>query len=71
MRACPKTYIYERIGPHGGYAWIFKSQVYPLGQEKLVGRIKGVVGLPVMCSREIPEGTVQRFIKWHRRAAGV
>lgn len=51
MRYAPKTYnkmIYEQ----GGFALIFETQIYELSQEKLVQKIKDVLGLPVICSKK-------------------
>jgi aspartate carbamoyltransferase catalytic subunit len=36
-----------------------------LSQEKLVKKIKDVLGLPVVSSKAIPEGIIDRFEKWH------
>lgn len=66
MRYAPKTYnklIYER----GGFALIFETQIYELSQEKLVQKMKEVLGLPVICSKAIPGGIIDRFEKWHMR----
>jgi len=64
MRYSPKSYnkmIYER----GGFALIFEAQIYELSQEKLVQKIKNVLGLPVVCSKAIPDGIIDRLDKWH------
>jgi predicted RecB family endonuclease len=66
MRYSPKTYnklIYE----NGGYAMIFETQIYELGQDELVKKIKEVIGLPVICSRGIPDGIIDRFNNWHTK----
>jgi hypothetical protein len=66
MRYSPKSYnkmIYER----GGFALIFETQIYELSQEKLVQKLKDILGLPVICSKAIPDGIIERFDKWHRR----
>ncbi|MCX5855775.1 MAG: hypothetical protein NTZ24_14600 [Deltaproteobacteria bacterium] len=67
MRYSPKTYnnmIYE----NGGFALIFETQIYELSQEKLVKEIKDVLGLPVICSKAIPDGIIDRFETWHNRS---
>jgi hypothetical protein len=64
MRFAPKTYINE-IFKNGGYALIFETQIYPLGHEALVTKIRETLGLPVICSKAIPEGIMNRFMKWH------
>lgn len=64
MRYSPKTYnklIYEQ----GGFALIFETQIYELSQELLVNKIRDVLGLPVICSKAIPDGIIDRFEKWH------
>jgi len=66
MRYSPKTYnrmIYEQ----GGFALIFETQIYELSQEKLVQKLKDILGLPVICSKAIPDGIIDRFEKWHNQ----
>ena len=70
MRYSPQTYnhmIYEK----GGFALIFKTQIYELSQETLVNRIKEVAGLPVICSAAIPDGIIDRFEKWHKKIVNI
>ena len=64
MRYSPKTYN-KMIYDYGGFALIFETQIYELSQEKLVQKIKDVLGLPVICSKAIPKGIIDRFEKWH------
>lgn len=66
MRFAPKTYNNEII-ERGGFALLFKMQIYPFGQRKLVERIREVLELPVDCPRAIPEGIIRRFLNWHER----
>jgi len=64
MRGSPKHYnnmIYEA----GGYAMIFVAQIYPFGQRDLVKRIKETLGLEADCPRAIPDGIIDRFMRWH------
>lgn len=66
MRYSPKSYnkmIYES----GGFAMIFETQIYELSQEKLVRKMKDVLGMPVVSSKGIPDGIIDRFEKWHVR----
>jgi hypothetical protein len=66
MRGSPKHYnnmIYEA----GGYAMIFVAQIYPFGQRDLVKRIKETLGLEADCPSAIPDGIIDRFIKWHEK----
>ncbi len=65
MRFAPKSYI-DEIRNRGGFTLIFETQIYPLGQEDLVDKIKRDLNLPVMCSKAIPEGIINRFMKWHK-----
>ncbi len=66
MRASPKDYNHKVI-KRGGYAMIFEVQVYPFGQDGLVRRIRNILGLPVDCPRAIPEGIIDRFMRWHEK----
>lgn len=66
MRYSPKTYNKIVIDAKG-YVMIFETQIYDLSQTALVDEIKDVIGLPVICSRAIPEGIIDRFEKWHLR----
>lgn len=65
MRHSPESYNYEIIEKRGGFALIFKSQIYPKGHEGLVDRIKKILELPADCPNSIPEGIINRFINWH------
>jgi len=64
MRYSPKTYN-KLIYDHGGFALIFETQIYELSQEILVKKIRDVLGLPVICSKAIPGGIIDRFERWH------
>jgi hypothetical protein len=66
MRWSPKTYN-KMIIDKGGFALIFGSQIYELSQEKLVGRLKKELGLPVDCPKAIPDGILMRFVNWHEK----
>ena len=66
MRWSPKTYN-KMIIDKGGYAMIFEKQIYELNQAKLVERLKAELGLPVDCPKAIPDGILERFLKWHER----
>ncbi len=63
MRYAPKTYI-KKIYDYGGFSLIFETQIYELSQEELVEKMKKI-GLPVICSKAIPDGIIARFEKWH------
>jgi len=64
MRGSPKSYNY-RIWQAGGYAMIFETEIYPFGQQDLVKRIKETLGLPADCPKAIPDGIIDRFVRWH------
>lgn len=66
MRWSPKTYN-KMIIDNGGHVLLFETQIYELSQEKLVRKIKDILGLPVICSKAIPDGIIDRFEKWHNR----
>lgn len=66
MRNSPKSYNYL-IKEAGGFVLIFIAQIYPFGQDKLVSRIKNILGLPVDCPKVIPSGIIDRFMNWHRK----
>lgn len=65
MRYAPKTYN-KLIFDNGGFALIFETQIYELGQVELVKKIKEVTGLPVICTKAIPDGIIDRFERWHK-----
>jgi hypothetical protein len=64
MRSSPKTYNHQ-IYDRGGFALLFETQIYELSQQELVNKIKEELGLPVICSKAIPDGIIGRFEKWH------
>jgi hypothetical protein len=66
MRFAPKTYNYEII-QRGGFALLYEAQIFPFGYDELVNEIKTVLKLPVACPRAIPDGIIQRFLKWHQK----
>jgi hypothetical protein len=66
MRGSPKTYN-KMIIDKGGFALIFEAQIYELSQAKLVNRLKKELGLPVDCPKAIPDGIIERFVKWHKK----
>lgn len=69
-RFAPKSYMFEII-QSGGYGMIFKTHIFPLGHEALVDEIRRALGLECDAPSRIPEGMLQRFVKWHKRVAGV
>jgi hypothetical protein len=66
-RASKRIQDNKMIIDKGGFVLIFESQIYELSQDKLVERLKVELGLPVDCPKAIPEGILDRFVKWHER----
>jgi hypothetical protein len=66
VRWLPKSHIYETVQA-GGFAILFEHQLYPIGHEPLAAEIRGRLGLPAHCHRELPEDAVGRLIKLHKR----
>ncbi len=65
VRMMPKTWIYD-LQAAGGYSLILKTQFYPWGQKELAQRVAMELGLPVVCSRAIEQGLIEKFIAWHK-----
>jgi hypothetical protein len=70
MRYAPKTYN-KLIYDNNGFSLIFETQIYELGQDQLVKKIKEIIGFPVICSKSIPDGIIDRFEKWHNTKISV
>ena len=67
MRSSPSTYN-RKIITRGGFALLFVSQIYELSQADLVRRIREAFGeKKADCPRRIPEGIIDRFMKWHNK----
>lgn len=66
MRALPKSYSYEVI-KRGGFALVFKYQLYPHGAERFAKEVREVLGLPVDSPPGIYDSTLNRFLSWHRK----
>jgi len=66
MRGAAKSYN-NKVIEAGGFALIFGSQIYPPGQEELVEAMRKELDLPAVCSGAIPDGTIDRFVKWHEK----
>jgi hypothetical protein len=46
---------------------IFETKIFEMSQVELVEKIKEELGMPVICSRAIPDGIIIRFEKWHKK----
>ncbi len=65
VRMMPRTWIYE-LNQAGGFALILKYQLYPWSHHELAKRVAKELGLPVDAPKSIEEGTMMRFLRWHR-----
>ena len=66
VRFAPKSYIYK-THQRGGFSLLFEDQMYPFGQSELVQSVKQALGLKVHSPRDVKDGDVQRFLRWHDR----
>ena len=69
MRFSPKVYNFE-VAKTGGFALLFKDQLYPFGQDAFAARVRKELGLPVHCPPSVPEGVLVRFRNWHAKQVG-
>jgi hypothetical protein len=65
-RMMPKTWIKEIID-EGGFCLILKYQLYPWTHKELAKKIAKELNLPVDAPRIIEDGTMARFIRWHKK----
>ncbi|MCI0545936.1 MAG: hypothetical protein L0027_01480 [Candidatus Rokubacteria bacterium] len=65
VRMLPKSWIKEVVDA-GGFALILKYQLYPWTHRDLASRVKREFGLPVDAPRALEQGTMDRFLRWHR-----
>jgi hypothetical protein len=68
-RMMPRSYIFE-VYRSGGFSLILRNQHYPLMANDLAKRVRQRLDLPVLCIRELPDLTLQRFEKWHENHLG-
>ena len=66
VRMLPKTWINELV-QKGGFALIMKWQLNPFTHKDLARRVAKEFGLPVDAPQALQEGTVARFLDWHKR----
>lgn len=52
------------ITSKGGFAWQFKNQIYPFGQEKFVDIIKKRFHFPLIVSGELPPQAIKTLENW-------
>ena len=65
VRMLPKTWIRELVDK-GGFGLIMKWQLYPVAHKDLARRIATELGLPVDSPEALQDGTMARFMAWHR-----
>jgi len=66
VRMIPKSWIKE-LNDSGGFALILKYQLYPWTHKELAKKVAKKLNLPVDAPKEIEEGTMLRFMRWHER----
>lgn len=66
MRFAPKNYMFS-IALANGFGLLFEEQIYPFGYDALVTEVRDTLGLKVQCPRDIPDGHLQRLVKWHEK----
>ncbi|MCU1265983.1 MAG: hypothetical protein JWM21_2301 [Acidobacteria bacterium] len=64
-RMLPKSWINDLINA-GGFALIFKYQLYPWAHRQLARTVQSELGLPVDSPRSLSTGTMGRFLRWHQ-----
>jgi len=60
MRYSPTVWN-DEIYNKGGFVQIFETQIFPPGRRKLVDKLRGQLGLPVLVSERIPDGIMKRL----------
>jgi hypothetical protein len=69
-RKMPEVYV-QRVARRGGFALLYRQQLYPFGFEDLADRVRARLELPVACLRAVPEGEIRRFTKWQEKARSI
>jgi hypothetical protein len=62
----PKTWINE-LTEEGGFGLILKYQLYPWTHKDLAKKVSKELGLPVDSPQTLEEGTIARFVRWHKK----
>ena len=65
-RMLPKVWMNE-LWRQGGFGLILKYQLYPLAHKDLAKRVAAELRLPVDSPRALADGTMARFVEWHRK----
>jgi len=66
VRMIPKSWMYE-LYKEGGFGLIYKNQLYPWNDRARARHVAEELGLPIIAPRSLEEGTMDRFLSWHRR----
>lgn len=66
VRMLPKPWIWE-LRQASGFALVLKYQLYPPYFKDLAKRVAEEFGLPVDSPRRLQDGTMQRFMNWHKK----
>ena len=66
MRFAPKSYMFQII-QSGGFGLLFEEQMYPLGHTQLLRVARQTLGLKIGSPKDVKEGDIQRFVKWHEK----
>ena len=64
FRFAPKFYINE-LNEQGGFGFVFKSKVFPFGQESKVHQLWKDTLLPVRVATELSKKGEDNFKQWH------
>jgi hypothetical protein len=67
MRFAPKSYTFD-VYNHGGFTLLFEQQMYPMGHTALLVEVRNKLGLKIFSPDAVPDGHIQRFVKWHERS---
>lgn len=65
-RMMPRSWANELI-QRGGFALILGYQLYPWTHVDLARRVNRELGLPVDAPKALQDGTMERFMRWHRK----
>ncbi len=65
-RMLPKNWIWE-ITQGDGFALILEWQLYPWAHRDLARRVRRELQIPVDTPKRLRDGTMRRFLRWHKR----
>jgi hypothetical protein len=64
---CPCRVCGPAARSAGGFVLVLKYQLYPWTHRELARTVREDLGLPVDAPRALAEGTMERFVRWHRK----